>query len=68
MCRITRPANSEKNVEASIKCVGDSSLLAEGEASSYKVFPVVILKEGDVVSARNEEVAAKVATTKTVKK
>lgn len=68
LCRITRPANSEKNVEASIKCVGDSSLLAEGEASSYKVFPVVILKEGDVVSARNEEVAAKVATTKTVKK
>lgn len=68
LCRITRPANSEKNVEASIKCVANSSLLAEGEASSYKVLPVVILKEGAVSDTHTEEVAAKVATTKTVKK
>lgn len=70
LCRITRPLNSERNVEAGIKCVADSSLLAEGEASSYKVFPVVILKEEGAAAAnmRNEEVTAKVATTKTVKK
>lgn len=55
LCRITRPLSSEKNAEPRLKCVSDSTGLSGGDASSYKIFPIVIVKQDAVPVSLYEE-------------